>query len=360
MDWVFVFLCGCLLGWGAAHLRPSALLHCVRAAWRAWWRWKSRRRGGRPRIARELRDLIARMSRENPLWGAPRVHGELLKLGFRVAQSTVAKYMVRRSGGGGQSWKTFLHNHRDAIAAIDMLTVPTLGFEQLYAFVVLGLGRRAILHIEVTDHPTAFWLAQQITEAFPWDSAPRFLVRDNDGAYGQVFRRRLWAMGIRDRPTTPHSPWQNGYAERAIGSIRRECLDHLIIFDAAHLRRVLRRYVEYYNFDRTHRALDKDSPMSRPVETDGEIVSRPILGGLHHRYARIPSKWGFRYRPAITRRCDRRRSRAWALRFCPSCRPAMPCATEGSSAFCPDGVAAKPSSTLSSHRAAVCFRVCAP
>ena len=211
-------------------------------------------------------------------------------MGIHVAQSTVAKYMIKPSHRGGQGWKTFLHNHKDAIAAIDMLTVPTLAFGRLYAFVVLGLGRRKILHVEVTDHPTAEWLAQQIREALPWDTAPKFLVRDNDGAYGIVFRRRVFAMGIRDRPTMPHSPRQNGYVERVIGSIRRECLDHVIVLNATHLRGVLREYVEYYNSDRTHRALDKDAPNFRTVEAHGEIVSCPVLSGLHHRYARIPSK----------------------------------------------------------------------
>lgn len=235
---------------------------------------------------RDLRDLIRRMADENPFWGAPRIHGELLKLGFRVAQSTVAKYITLAPYRGGHRWKTFLANHREVVAAIDMLTVPTFTFEQLFVFVVLGLGRREILHIEVTDHPTALWLAQQITEAFPWNDAPEFLVRDNDGAYGRVFRNRLSAMGIRDCPTAPHSPQQNGYVERVIGSIRRECLDHVIVLNADHLRRVLREYVEYYNSDRTHLALDKDSPNSRAVEVVGAIISRPVLGGLHHRYGR--------------------------------------------------------------------------
>ncbi len=167
-----------------------------------------------------------------------------------------------------------------------MLAVPTLTLDCLYAFVVLGLGRRAILHVEVTDHPTAQWLAHQITEAFPWDEAPRFIVRDNDGAYGQTFRRRLKAMGIRDGPISPHSPWQNGYAERVIGSIRRECLDPMIILIARHLRRVLSAYVDYDNNDRTHLGLAKDSPKSRPIEAEGEIFSRPVLGGLHRRYGR--------------------------------------------------------------------------
>ena len=150
------------------------------------------------------------------------------------------------------------------------------------------LLRRAILHVEVTDHPTALWLAGQITEAFPWDTAPRFLIRDNDGAYGKVFRKRLYAMGIRDCPTQPHSPWQNGYVERIIGSIRRECLDHAIVFGPKHLHRLLRAYADYYNNDRTHLSLDKDSPNSRAVERDGAIVSRLVLGGLHRRYARVP------------------------------------------------------------------------
>lgn len=196
--------------------------------------------------------------------------------------------MLRRRDRPQQSWKTFLINHRSEIAAIDMLTVHTLAHECFYAFVVLGLARRAILHIEVTAHPTAEWLAQQIREAFPWDArVPRFIVRDNDGAYGRIFRQRLYAMGIRDRPTTPHSPWQNGYAERLIGSIRRECLDHIVIGSAAHLRRVLKEYADYYNNDRTHLALNKDSPNGRQIEAEGQIVSRPILGGLHHRYERI-------------------------------------------------------------------------
>lgn len=230
------------------------------------------------------------MSRENPLWGAPRIRGELLKLGFRVSRSTVSIYMVPRGDRPVQTWTTFLRNHAPDIAAIDMLTVPTLGLGRLYALIVLGHGRRRILHVEVTSHPTALWLARQISEAFPWDEAPRYLVRDNDGAYGLVFRRRLRAMGIRDRPTMPHSPWQNGHVERLIGSIRRECLDHLIVLNAGHLRRVLKTYADYYNNDRPHLALDQDSPDPRPVEAHGRLSSRSILGGLHRRYYRTPPK----------------------------------------------------------------------
>jgi len=287
--WI-ILCCLCLVCGRLLAELPRLLLVWHHWAWRAWWRRKSRPRGGRPRIDRELIGLIRRMSAENPLWGAPRLHGELLKLGFSLSQSTVSNYMPPRPRRPAQSWRTFLRNHAGSIAAIDMLCVPTLGFRRLYAFVVLAHGRRSILHVEVTDHPTARWLALQITEAFAGTKAPDWLLRDNDGAYGHVFRRRVRAMGIRDRPTMPHSPWQNGHVERLIGSIRRECLDHIIILDAAHLRRVLDAYVHYYNRDRTHLALKKDAPCSRPIERDGRISSRPILGGLHRRYSRTPPK----------------------------------------------------------------------
>jgi len=254
---------------------------------RAYWRWKSRNRGGRPKVDAEIRDLVRRMCEENPLWGAPRIHGELLKLGFEVAQSTVSKHMIRRRGPPSQGWKTFLRNHADGIAAVDFLVVPTIAFERLFAFVIVHLKRRKILWIGTTTNPTAEWLANQITEAFPWSTAPEYLIRDNDGAYGPLFTRRLWAVGIRDRPITPKSPWQNGYVERVIGSIRRECLDHVVVFNAAHLRRVLSSYVAYYNSVRTHLRLDKGAPIHHPVEASGCITSRPFLGGLHHQYARI-------------------------------------------------------------------------
>lgn len=227
------------------------------------------------------------MSRENPLWGAPRVHGELLMLGFDVAQSTMSKYLTRGRRPPSQSWKTFLRNHANVIAAIDLCVVPSLTFERLFALLVLGHGRRQLLWFEVRRHPTAEWLARQITEAFPWESAPRYLIRDNDGAYGQVFVRRLRAMGIRDRPISPSSPWQNGYVERLIGSVRRECLDHVLVFGEAHLRRILASYATYYNRVRTHLALDKNVPLDRTIERSGNIVAIPVLGGLHHQYVRI-------------------------------------------------------------------------
>jgi transposase InsO family protein len=208
-------------------------------------------------------------------------------LGFEVAQSTVSKYMVRGRKPPSQSWKTFLRNHAEAIAAIDMCVVPTLTFDHLFAFLILGHGRRQLLWFEVTRHPTAEWLARRITEAFPWTSAPVYLVRDNDRAYRHVFRSRLTAMGIRDRPISPGSPWQNAYVERLIGTVRRECLDRLLIFGEAHLRQVLSSYAEYYNEVRTHLALGKDAPLSRVVQRSGAIVAIPILSGLHHQYVRI-------------------------------------------------------------------------
>jgi transposase InsO family protein len=268
-------------------IRPETLVRWHRAGFRRYWRWKSRPRGGRPKIDTELRALIRQMSIDNSLWGAPRIHGELLKLGFELAQSSVAKYMVKRRGPPSQGWRTFLRNHAPDIAAMDLFVVPTIGFDLLYAFVIVRLDRRDLVWINVTKNPTAEWVARQITEAFPWDEAPKYLIRDHDRIYGTLVARRLRAMGIRDKPTAPASPWQNGFAERLIGSIRRECLDHIIVFGETHLRRILRSYARYYNEARTHLSLNKDTPMSRAAETAGRIICHPILGGLHHQYARI-------------------------------------------------------------------------
>src|SRR6202158_5487099 len=202
-------------------IRPETLVRWHRAGFRCYWRWKSGSRGGRPQIETDLRALIRQMSMENPLWGAPRIHGELLKLGFEVAQSSVAKYMVKRRGPPSQGWRTFLSNHAPDIAAMDLFVVPTIGFDLLYAFVIIRLDRRDLVWINVTTNPTSDWIARQMTEAFPWDDAPKYLIRDRDRIYGAVVTRRLRAMGIRDKPTAPASPWQNGFAERLIGSIRR-------------------------------------------------------------------------------------------------------------------------------------------
>src|ERR1700737_2241487 len=268
-------------------VQPETLVRWHRAGFRRHWRWKSRSRGGRPQIDLELRTLIRQMSMENLLWGAPRIHGELLKLGFSVAQSTVATYMVKRRGSPSQGWRAFLRNHAPDIAAMDLFVVPTIGFRMLYCFVIVRLHRRDIVWINVTTNPTAEWVARQITEAFPWDEAPGYMIRDRDRIYGAVVTRRLRAMGIRDKPIAPASPWQNGFAERLIGSIRRECLDHVIVFGEIHLRRILKSYADYYNSARTHRSLHKDAPVSRPVQRTGVLSSHAILGGLHHSYARI-------------------------------------------------------------------------
>jgi hypothetical protein len=268
-------------------IRPETLVRWHRAGFRWYWRWKSRPQGGRPQIDTELRGLIRRMSVENPLWGAPRIHGELLKLGFEVAQSSVAKYMVKRRGPPSQGWRTFLHNHAPDIAAMDLFVVPTIGFDLLYAFVILRLGRRDLVWIDVTAYPTADWVARQITEAFPWNEAPRYTIRDRDRIYGTVVTRRLRAMGIRDKPAAPASPGRNGVVERLIGSIRRESVYHMIVLGEAHLRRILKSYTRYYNGVRTHRSLNKDAPVSRSVQRAGVIRSRAILGGLHHHYSRI-------------------------------------------------------------------------
>ena len=268
-------------------VQPETLLRWHRAGFRRYWRWTSRRRGGRPRIQPELRALIRQMSVENRLWGAPRIHGELLKLGFEVSQSTVAKYMARRRGPPSQGWRAFLTNHAPHIAAMDLFVVPTIGFAQLYAFVIVRLDRRTLVWTNVTRHPTADWIARQITEAFPWNEAPRYLIRDRDGVFGAVVTRRLRAMGIRDKPIAPASPWQNAFAERLIGSIRRECVEHLLVLGERHLRRILRCYAHYYNEVRTHRSLKKDAPISRAVQRIGDIKSHAVLGGLHHHYVRI-------------------------------------------------------------------------
>src|SRR5271169_5101148 len=265
-------------------IHPETLVRWHRAGFRCYWRWKSRPRGGRPQIETDLRALIRRMSMENPLWGAPRIHGELLKLGFEVTQSSVAKYMVKRGGSPSQGWRTFLRNHAPEVAAMDLFVVPTIGFDLLYAFIIVCLGRRDLVWINVTTNPTAEWIAGQLTEAFPWDEAPRYLIRDRDRIYGSIVTRRMRAMGIRDKPTAPASPWQNGFAERLIGSIRRESVDHFIILGEAHLRRMLRSYARYYNDIRTHWSLDKDAPVYRPIQRTGIISSRPVLGGLHHQY----------------------------------------------------------------------------
>jgi transposase InsO family protein len=234
----------------------------------------------------DVRNLIRQMSQTNPLWGAPRIRGELLKLGITVSQATVSKYMVHHTKPPSQGWRTFLTNHVRDIVSVDFFTVPTATFRVLYVFLVLSNERRRIVHFNVTDSPTSCWIAQQIVEAFPWDTAPKYLLRDRDGTYGKHFVHRIESMGIRQVLISARSPWQNPYVERVIGSIRRECLDHTIVIKEKHLRRVLRDYFKYYHVCRTHLGLEKDCPTPRPVEPPelGPICTETMVGGLHHRY----------------------------------------------------------------------------
>jgi transposase InsO family protein len=268
-------------------ITPETVIRWHRTGFQAYWRRKSRPLGGRPKTSAEIRQLVREMSLANPFWGAPRIHGELLKLGIAVGQTTVAKYMARNRRPPSQGWKTFLRNHTDAIASIDMFVVPTVSFRLLYGLVILRHSRRKLLWLSVTAHPSAEWIARQLTEACGWNEAPRYLIRDRDRAYGETFIRRLEAMGIRDRPSSARSPWQNGHAERLIGSIRRDCLDHVVVFGERHLRHLLNSYQRYYNEVRTHLSLQKDAPISRAVQSAGRVIPVPLLGGLHHQYVRV-------------------------------------------------------------------------
>jgi transposase InsO family protein len=228
------------------------------------------------------------MCRENPLWGAPRIHGELLKFGIDIGETSVSKYLVRRRKPPSQTWRTFFENHVKTMVSVDFFTVPTIRFQVLYVFLVLAHDRRRILHFGVTAHPTAEWTAQQLREAFPWETAPRYLLRDRDGIFGPDFVKQVRAMGIKQVLSAPRSPWQRAYVERVIGTLRRECLDHVIVINEESLRRILRLYLDYYHHSRTHLSLDKDTPESRPVQRPeaGRIVAIPEVGGLHHRYER--------------------------------------------------------------------------
>jgi transposase InsO family protein len=274
---------------GLIIVQPDTVVRWHRQGFRLYWKWKSRvGRSGRPRIELEIRGLIRRMSHENPTWGAPRIQSELTLLGYSVAERTVAKYMVRSPKPPSQTWRTFLENHVSDLAAIDFFTVPTATFRVLYCFVVLRHDRRQVVHFNVTAHPGAQWAAQQIVEAFPFDEAPRYLIRDRDGTFGPRFRKRIKGLGIDEVPIAPRAPWQNPYCERLIGSIRRECLNHIIVLDEAHLKRILTSYFDYYHHARTHLSLDRNSPIPREVEPrlQGEVIGISQVGGLHHRYTR--------------------------------------------------------------------------
>ena len=273
----------------AAIMKPETVIGWHRKGFGLFWRWKIRRgRPGRPAVPADVRSLIRAMSRDNPLWGAPRIHGELLKLGIALGESSVSKYMVRHRKPPSQTWRTFLDNHVKTMVSVDFFTVPTIRFQVLYVFLVLAHDRRRILHFAVTAHPTAEWTAQQIKEAFPWDTAPRYLLRDRDRIFGKEFVDQIKAMGIKQVLSAPRSPWQRAYVERIIGTIRRECLDHVIVFGELSLYRHLQSFVDYYHRSRTHLGLEKDSPESRPIQSAdiGRVIAMPEVGGLHHRYER--------------------------------------------------------------------------
>jgi transposase InsO family protein len=269
-------------------VKPATVIGWHRAGFRWYWAWRSRAKGGRPALDPEVRALIRRMATAN-LWGAPRIHGELLKLGIQVSEATVSKYMLRRRKPPSPTWRAFLDNHVRELVSMDFFTVPTVCFHVLFVFVVLAHDRRRILGINVTPHPSAAWTANQIVQAFPWDTAPRYLLRDRDKIYGTSFRKRVRDLGIEEVIIARRSPWQSPYVERVIGTLRRELLDHVIVLSERHLHRVLRTYVaDYYHSSRTHLSLDKDSPEPRTVEPPemGEVLELPVVGGLHHRYTR--------------------------------------------------------------------------
>ena len=270
---------------------PETVVRWHRAGFRLYWNWLSRHRvvAGRKRISKELQDLIFRMVVENPTWGAPRIHGELLKLGFDISERTVSRWArkVPKNPEPARRWQAFLDNHREAIAAMDFFTVPTLTFGVLYCFFVIAHDRRRILHCNVTRHPTGFWISQQLREAFPYDQRHRFLIHDRDAKFGDAVGTAVTAIGLRAIRTSFRSPWQNGFAERWVGSCRRDLLDHVIPLNERHLKRLLSEYVRYYHEDRTHLGLEKDTPNCRGVRKSGrdfKVVSFCRLGGLHHRY----------------------------------------------------------------------------
>ena len=272
-------------------VEPETVIGWHRAGFRLYWRWRSRSKGGRPKITDEIRVLIRRVAHENPDWGAPKIHGELQTLDFSVSERTVARYLqrIRRRGDPGKRWLAFLHNHREVIVALDFFTVPTLTFKLLYCFFVIEHGRRKILHFNVTRYPTAEWVIQQLREAFPGAGPYRYVILDWDLKFDADVIKLLKATGLKPKRTSVKSPWQNGVAERWVGSCRREILDHIIALNEQHLRRLMRDYVSYYHRDRIHDCLEKDTPNQRPVEqkpaATATAISIPRLGGLHHRYA---------------------------------------------------------------------------
>ncbi len=268
--------------------RPETVIGWQRTGFRMFWRWKFRRRPGRPGKDPELIQLIRRMWAVNPTWGSPRIRDELAKLGLEASTATIRKYRPRSRRQPSQNWRTFLQNHAGGIAAMDFFVVPTVTARLLYVLVVMNHARRKIVHFNITDAPTAGWTAQQVINAFPYDTAPKYLLRDRDSIYGSLFVQRVEGMGIKQKLISPRSPWQNPSVERLVGSIRRECLAQVIVFNERQLRQILESYLEYYHKVRPQRSLSHDSPIPRPVESPegGKVIEMPLVGGLHHHYLR--------------------------------------------------------------------------
>jgi transposase InsO family protein len=267
---------------------PDTVVRWHRQGWRLFWRWKSRSRGGRPHLSPEIRELITTMSRENRLWGTERIRGELLKLGIVVSNRSIRRYRWRGPARSpSQTWRTFLRNHAHHLWAADLFTVPTLTFKTLYVLVYINHHRRELVHVNVTANPTAAWVWRQLIEATPWGNKPRHLLHDRDAVYGRDFRQRAGRVGIDSIATPVRAPRANAIVERVIGTLRRECLDHMIVLDEQHLLCVLREFVAYYNSERPHRTLGLQTPEQQPRAVTGPIRSRPILNGLHHVYERV-------------------------------------------------------------------------
>jgi hypothetical protein len=268
-------------------IKPETVIKWHRKGFKLYWRWKCRNSSGRPKIPQEQINLIKRMAKENPLWGVPHIHGEMLKLGYDISESTVLRYMPKKEGSTtGQNWKTFLKNHSSEIISIDFFCVPTISNKILHILVFLSHERRKIIHFNATSNPTSEWAVQQLKNAFYDSEIPKYLIRDRDCRFGNLFKNSVSSFGIREIVTAYRSPWQNGYVERVIGSIRREFLDHVIVINENHLRKLLKEYFHYYNYQRTHLGLNKDSPVSRPVQLLGKIERVRVANGLHSYYFR--------------------------------------------------------------------------
>jgi hypothetical protein len=269
-------------------VKPKTVIKWHRTAFKFYWKWKSKPKGGRPKVSREVIVLIKKMANENPKWGAPRIHGELMKLGFNICESTtIQRYMPKKGKRTtDQNWITFLNNHSKEIISMDFLTVPTINFKLMYVLIIIEHHRRKLIHFNVTKNPTAEWSIQQIRNLlFDYDT-PKYLIRDRDTKYGRLLDGRKSRFGINELVTAYRSPWQNGYVEQVIGSIKRECLDHLIVMNEDHLRNILSDYISYYNKYRSHLGLNKDSPEDRPTEVTGKIDKIPMVNGPHHYYFR--------------------------------------------------------------------------